>query len=154
VCNHSLDLTRRKLTYFLGVLRDIWSDEQRGVAVLGYSISVNIGPLISPIIGAALVQSFLGWRWTHYLTGVMMLVLLGLDILFVDETYAKVILTRKAEKLRKETNDWSLHAKHEEELDAANLAQTFFTRPWKLLVTPICFFVVLYSSFVYGLVFL
>lgn len=88
-----------------GVLRDLWSNEQRGVAVLGYSMSVNIGPVISPIVGAAFVQSSAGWRWTHYMTGILMLVLLGLDLIFLDETYAKVILVRKAENLRKITGE-------------------------------------------------
>lgn len=137
-----------------GVLRDVWSNEQRGVAVLGYSISVNMGPMISPIVGAALTQSSLGWRWTHYLTGILMLVLLGLDLIFLDETFAKVILVRKAEKVRKSTGDWAFHAKHEEDLDFNDLARKFLTRPWKLLTTPICFCMVMYASFVYGLVFL
>ncbi|KAF2664696.1 MFS general substrate transporter [Microthyrium microscopicum] len=137
-----------------GVLRDIWSNEQRGVAVLGYSASVNMAPLLSPIVGAALVQSSLGWRWTHYLTGILMLALLGLDLIFLDETYDKVILVRKAEKLRKETGDWALHARHEEDLNMADLVHKFLARPFQLLLTPICFLMVLYASFVYGIVFL
>jgi MFS family permease len=117
-------------------------------------MSVNMGPMISPIVGAALTQSKLGWRWTHYLTGIMMLALLAADILFLDETYGRVILVRKAEKMRKATGDWALHARHEEDLDISDLVQKFLSRPWKLLATPICFCMVLYASFVYGLVFL
>ena len=117
-------------------------------------MSVNMGPLISPIVGAAFVQSSLGWRWTHYISGIMMLALLGCNMIFLDETYAPVILVRRAEKLRKSTGDWAWHAQHEEDLDVADLAQKFLTRPWKLLATPICFSMVLYASFVYGLVFL
>ncbi|TAQ88771.1 hypothetical protein B7494_g2937 [Chlorociboria aeruginascens] len=137
-----------------GVLRDLWPDKQRGVAVLAYSMSVVGGPLFSPIAGAAIVQSYLGWRWTHYITGIMMMSCLVVDILVIDETYAKVILVSKAKKLRDETGDWALHAKHEEDINFRNLAKKFLFTPFRLLVTPICFFIVLYSSFVYGIVYL
>ncbi|KAL3419525.1 MFS multidrug transporter [Phlyctema vagabunda] len=139
---------------FFRVMRDIWSDSQRGVAVLFYSLTLVGGPLFSPIGGAAIVQSPLGWRWTHYITGTMMLVILFVDILVLDETYAKVILVKKAEKLRRETGNWALHAKHEEDINLHDLFHKFLFKPIQLLQTPICFFMVLYSSFVYGIVYL
>ena len=84
----------------------------------------------------------------------MMLALLLMGIFFLDESYDKIILVRKAERMRKATGNWALHAKHEEDLDVSDLAHKFLTRPWKLLATPICFCMVLYASFVYGIVFL
>jgi len=112
------------------------------------------GPLYSPIAGAAIVQSPLGWRWTSYITGIMMFLILAVDLLVIDETYSKVILVSKAKKLRRETGDWALHAKHEEDLDYRDLFRNFGLRPFQLLFTPICFFIVLYASFVYGIVYL
>lgn len=52
-----------------GVLGDIWSAKQRGVAIVGYAMAVVGGPTLGPIIGGAVVQtSYLGWRWTEYVS--------------------------------------------------------------------------------------
>lgn len=51
-----------------GVLKDIWSSRQRGLALVGYGLSVLTGPLLAPLIGGAIVQSRLGWRWTQYVS--------------------------------------------------------------------------------------
>lgn len=49
-----------------GVLSDIWSTEQRGAAIVGYAMAVVGGPVLGPIVGGAIVQSYLRWRWTQY----------------------------------------------------------------------------------------
>ena len=49
-----------------GVLGDIWTAEQRGAAIVGYAMAVVGGPILGPIVGGAVVQSYLGWRWTEY----------------------------------------------------------------------------------------
>lgn len=49
-----------------GVLGDIWRPEQRGAAMVGYAMAVAGGPLLGPIAGSAIAQSYLGWRWTEY----------------------------------------------------------------------------------------
>ncbi|RDW78288.1 hypothetical protein BP5796_06140 [Coleophoma crateriformis] len=137
-----------------GVMRDLWTDAQRGAAILCYSMAVIGGPMFSPIAGAAIVHSYLGWRWTHYLTGIIMLAVLAIDVVLIDETYQKVVLVNKAKKLRKETGNWALHAKHEEDINFQDLVEKFLVKPFQLLRTPICFSMVLYASFVYGIVYL
>ena len=49
-----------------GVLGDIWAPEQRGTAIVFYAFAVVGGPVLGPIIGGAVVQSYLRWRWTEY----------------------------------------------------------------------------------------
>ena len=49
-----------------GVLGDIWTAEQRGAAIVGYAMAVVGGPVLGPIVGGAICQSYLGWRWTQY----------------------------------------------------------------------------------------
>ena len=118
-------------------------------------MSVVGGPLFSPVAGAAIVQSYLGWRWTHYLTGIMMMSIIALDTLFVRESYGKVLLVKKAQRLRHKTGDWAQHALLEEwDVSLKELARKFLVRPFQLLLTPICFFMVVYVSFVYGIVYL
>ena len=68
------------LTLILGVLGDIWAPTQRGTAIVGYAFAVVGGPVLGPIVGGAVVQSYLRWRWTEYLTGIFMLFMLTLDV--------------------------------------------------------------------------
>lgn len=94
-----------------GVLGDIWSPQQRGPAIVVYAFAVTAGPTLGPVVGGAIVDSYLGWRWLQYITGILMMAVLVLDILFLDESYSPVLLQYKARRLRLETGDWALHAK-------------------------------------------
>ena len=49
-----------------GMLGDMWNPTQRGSAMVAYGFAVNGGAVIGPVIGGAVVQSYLGWRWTQY----------------------------------------------------------------------------------------
>ncbi|KAL5357023.1 major facilitator superfamily domain-containing protein [Aspergillus floccosus] len=138
-----------------GVLGDIWSAEERGAAIVGYAMAVVGGPVLGPIVGGALVQSYLGWRWTEYITGIMMFFFLLMDVIFLDESYPPVLLVYKARRLRYDTGNWALHARHEEwDVTFKELGNKYLIRPFALLTTPICFLVALYASFVYGILYL
>lgn len=85
----------------------------------------------------------------------MMMFFLLLDVLVLDETYAPVLLVNKARRLRHETGNWALHARHEEwDVSVKELANKFLMRPFRLLATPICFLVAIYASFCYGILYL
>ncbi|PLB43885.1 putative MSF drug transporter [Aspergillus steynii IBT 23096] len=138
-----------------GVLSDIWTAEQRGAAIVGYAMAVVGGPVLGPIAGGAICQSYLGWRWTEYLTGIMMMFFLAMDVLFLDESYPPVLLVYKAQRLRFDTGNYALHARHEEwDVTFKELGNKYLIRPFALLTTPICFLVALYASFVYGIIYL
>jgi MFS family permease len=95
-----------------GVMADIWPPEQRGIAIVGYAITIVGGPTLAPIIGGALASSSqLRWRWTEYLTGIIMMVQLVLDVFFLDESYPPLLLAYKARRLRFEGKNFALHAK-------------------------------------------
>lgn len=84
----------------------------------------------------------------------MMLLFLALDMIFLDESYAPVLLVTKARRLRHTTSNWALHARHEEwDVSVRDLARKYLVRPFQLLATPICFLVALYASFVYGILY-
>ncbi len=137
-----------------GVLSDIWSPTQRGTAIVGYAFAVVGGPVLGPIVGGAIVQSYLRWRWTEYLTGIMMLSILLVDIFVLDESYPPVLLVYKARRLRITTANWALHAAFEEwDVSFKEMAIKFGVRPFQMLATPICFCVALYASFVYGILY-
>jgi hypothetical protein len=89
------------------------------------------------------------------LTAIMMFSILTLDILILDESYPPALLVAKARRLRHETGNWALHARHEEwDVSLQELAHKYGARPFQMLATPICFLVALYAAFVYGILYL
>lgn len=75
-------------------------------------------PLLAPFIGGFITESYLGWRWTEYLTAILGFLAFGLNLFFLEETYPPAILVGKAAELRRRTKNWGIHAKQEEiELD-------------------------------------
>ncbi|KAM5343382.1 hypothetical protein ACJ41O_011919 [Fusarium nematophilum] len=137
-----------------GVMADIWAPHQRGNAIVSYGVTIVGGPTLGPIIGGALSSSYLGWRWTEYLTGIVMMAQVVVDALVLDESYPPVLLVHKARRLRHETKNWALHAKHEEwDVSLRELYQKYLIRPFQMLGTPICFLMSLYASFVYGILY-
>ncbi|KAJ5587703.1 Efflux pump bik6 [Penicillium hispanicum] len=137
-----------------GVIADIWPPQQRGVAVVGYAITLVGGPTLGPIIGGALSSSYLGWRWTEYLTGIVMMAQFALDVLILDESYTPVLLSYKARRLRLETKNWALHSKLEEwDVSVKELANKYLVRPFQMLGTPICLLMSTYAAFVYGILY-
>ncbi|EGE80721.1 MFS multidrug transporter [Blastomyces dermatitidis ATCC 18188] len=138
-----------------GVLSDLFPPEQRAVAIVGYALAVVGGPSLGPIVGAAIVQSDLRWRWAEYITGIMMIFFLILDVIFIDETYPAALLVKKARRLRYETGNWALHARHEEwDVSFIEMANKYLIVPFQLLCTPICLLIATYASFVYGILYL
>jgi len=75
---------------------------------------VFMGPMLAPIIGGFISKSYLGWRWTNYLTAIMSFAAAILDIFFFQECYAPKILKDKAVKMRRDTGNWAHHARLEE----------------------------------------
>ncbi|KAK4101221.1 MFS general substrate transporter [Parathielavia hyrcaniae] len=139
-----------------GVLGDLFGPEMRGIAMAGYAMAVVGGPVLGPIVSAAVVvQPGLGWRWTQYLTGILQGFVMLVAIIFIDETYPPKLLVYKARRLRIESGNWALHAKFEEwDVSIVELARKFLVRPVQLLCTPICFLVALYASFCYGILYM
>ncbi|GAA6040011.1 hypothetical protein JCM8097_004737 [Rhodosporidiobolus ruineniae] len=139
-----------------GALADLFDARERATAVVFYSLAIVAGPCIGPVIGSAVSDSFLGWRWTEYLTVILASTVGLLGLLFVPETFAPVILTRKAAALRLKTKRWALHSKHEEnDFSLKHFAEKTLTRPIRLLVSePMVFAICLYNSFTYGILYM
>ncbi|MCJ1409724.1 hypothetical protein MMC19_003807 [Ptychographa xylographoides] len=137
-----------------GVLGDIWPPEVRATAIVFYAFAVVGGPVLGPIIGGAFIVSGVSWRWTEYLTGILMLVIWTADVFVLDESYPPVLLVYKARRLRIQTGNWALHGKHEEwDVSVKDMIEKFGVRPFQMLMTPICFLIAIYASFVYGILY-
>ncbi|QKX55516.1 uncharacterized protein TRUGW13939_02609 [Talaromyces rugulosus] len=138
-------------------LGDMWSREKRGTAVSWYAVAVNGGPALGPVIGAALVVNpHLGWRWAAYVQAIWGFVIFLLTFFCLPEVYPLVLLKRKAQNLRKETNDSRFYHPHEHlKLDVQSIMTKQLARPLKMLFTePIVTCVSFYAAFVYGVMYL
>lgn len=134
---------------------DIYNNRTRGVAIAMFAMAVFVGPFASPFVGGFITMSYLGWRWTMYISAIMGFLGSALLILFFKETYAPIVLLEKAAILRRQTHNWGIHAKQAEvEIDFNEIITVNFSRPFRMLFTePIVFLVTLYMSFIYGLMY-
>lgn len=143
------------LAVVAAVFADMFSNETRGLAVAAFSATVFMGPMLAPFIGGFIEISYLGWRWTEYISAFMGFSAFILFLLFMEESYAPVILVAKASELRRITKNWGIHAKQEEiEVDLKELLVKNVGRPLRILFTePIVLLVSIYMSFLYGLLY-
>ncbi|GME73775.1 unnamed protein product [[Candida] boidinii] len=135
---------------------DMFGNETRGTAIVCFSMAIFVGPMMAPILGGFIAKSYLGWRWTEYITGILGAASCVFIILFQTETHHPIILVEKAREIRRRTGNWGIHAPHDEfQLSVKEIAEKNLTRPLKLLFTePIIFMITLYNSFIYGIVYL
>lgn len=72
----------------------------------------------------------------------------AVGFLIVPETYAPVLLQRRAKKIRYETRNWAIHSRHDEsQVDLRYIMQKFIARPFAMLfLEPILLLVTLYVS--------
>ena len=139
-----------------GALADFWGPVERGFALGLFSGATFIGPVAGPIVGGFVTQSSLGWRWTAWLT----LILAGsfgtLAFFICSESYAPLLLERKASKIRYETKNRTIHAcADESRVEMHDIIHRYLYRPFKMLaLEPILVLVTLYMSFIYGMIYL
>ncbi|KAM0792067.1 hypothetical protein ACM66B_004772 [Microbotryomycetes sp. NB124-2] len=145
------------LTNCGGVVADMWDAVGRGPAMSLFSGSVFMGPVVGPIIGGFVSESYLGWRWTFWIIGIWALVSWLLICVLLPETYHPALLAKRAKSLRKQ--DPEKNAKLYADLERADFSpKTLVTRtlcrPFIMLATePISLLVTIYMSVVYGLLY-
>ena len=103
---------------------------------------------MGPIVGGWISQAHdISWRWTEWVTIIVSGTLLISLLLFQPETYAPVLLTWKAQHLRKITGDDWFVAKMEirGELFLHRLGTALY-RPFILTFEPIVLLVTLYLT--------
>lgn len=139
-----------------GYLADFFAPVERGLAVGVFAATTQLGPLLGPIIGGFVVESYLGWRWTAWLTIIMGVFFGGISFIMLPETFVPRLLTLKARRLRYETKNWAIHSQQEETpVDVKVFVVRYLTRPFQMLFQePILLLLTLYISFVYGFLYL
>lgn len=115
---------------------------------------MTIGPLLGPIIGpvaGGFLASAKGWRWTFWVLAIIAGILTITMLLFMRETYAPVILQRKAKRLIQETGNTNLRSSMDTGVSARDYFKRALIRPSKMLVlSPLVLIFALYSAVMYG----
>jgi multidrug resistance protein len=139
-----------------GSIADMFPAAKRGIAISLFSAAPLCGPAIGPIIGGFL-GSGAGWRWVEGFLAIFSGVIWICLCVFLPETYAPVLLRRRAEKLS-ELSGKVYRSKLDIERGKLSLQQTLTTalsRPWRLLFRePIVFLFCIYMAIIYGILYL
>jgi multidrug resistance protein len=139
-----------------GAMADFWDPVDRAIAIAMFSAATFVGPVLGPIVGGFLTDSYLGWRWTAWITLIASGSFGTIAWFIVPETYHPVLLQRRAARLRRETGNEALHAfldNHKPTL--SDIVRKYFFRPVQMLfLEPILILITLYLALVYGILYL
>ncbi|KAL2259888.1 hypothetical protein VTK26DRAFT_6272 [Humicola hyalothermophila] len=143
------------LTNSGGVIADMFNAEERGMAAGIFAMAPFLGPSIGPIAGGFLGDAE-GWRWVQGLMAIFTGVLWIACSLYVPETYAPVLLRRRAEKLSEMTGKVYVSKMDLiKKTSRSEQVKTALLRPWVLLFRePIVFLTSIYLAIVYGTLYL
>ncbi|KAI0120440.1 MFS general substrate transporter [Hypoxylon sp. NC0597] len=140
------------LTNAGGVIADMFTAAQRGQAMAIFAAAPFLGPVIGPIIGGFLGVGA-GWRWVMGFLAAFSGTLWLLGTFLVPETYAPVLLRRRAAKLSKMTGKHYISVVDRDQ-GRISLGESFkmaLSRPWILLFRePIVFLLSIYMAIIYG----
>lgn len=139
-----------------GVLSDIWSAKQRGRSLSLYLLIPLTGSAVGPIVGGFIVQ-YSTWRWMFWATTILQVTVEVASFFLFFESFAPVLLRRRAEKKRKETGDSRYHTEmdiRESGRSAAWKLGRSLSRPLRLLAFhPIIQIQAILAGINYGLLY-
>jgi MFS family permease len=139
------------LTLGPAIAGDLFQMEQTGLSMTLVMGLQMIADFIAPVSGAYIAQD-LGWRWSVWLAAIV----LGFFSLFLlavlRETYAVVILRRKAERLQRESaDDNKYRSKHQARVDASTILESVLKPIYILIQSPILMLTTSYMTIKYAL---
>lgn len=134
---------------------DIWGNPvARGRIMAMFSAGVTIGPALSPII-SGFAARFIGWRWPFWIVFFFGCATL-IPMLFYPETFAPILLARRAAAIRKRENRNDVFSP--KDLESVSLKELFFvtlSRPVVMLYKePIVIACSLYMAYIYAILYM
>lgn len=135
---------------------DIWDSDYRGTAMALFGLAPFAGPSLGPIVSGFISVGGASWRWVFWVTTIFAGTCLVLITFTMPETYAPVILKKKAQRLRKETGDERWYAPIERHSTSfKQRLNDIVLKPFIMLfLEPMLLAITIYMSFVYGVVYL
>lgn len=118
-----------------GIIADMFDADQRGLAMTFFASAPFLGPVIGPIVGGFAGET-IGWRWVEGIMAIFTGILWIAGSLLIPETYAPVLLRKRARALE-ETNPGKIYKTRAEiasgPVQFVSVFSTALIRPWKLL---------------------
>lgn len=141
------------LTCVGGTISDLYNSLEKTWAFPLYAVGGFGGPLTG-LVMVSYVGPTIGWRWAEWVSLLATGVVLALVILFMPETFAPILLERKAKHLRKTTGDERYRSPHEmAHITAAARLKIAMTRPFLMATEPIIMLWTLYLTIIYIILF-
>ncbi|KAJ5875055.1 uncharacterized protein N7473_012402 [Penicillium subrubescens] len=142
------------LTIGSGTAADMVTKEKRAGVMAIWAMGPILGPVIGPVAGGFLAEAE-GWRWVFWVIAITTGVVIIGTVLGYRESYAPVLLKRKAARLRKETGNPDLRTIYDTGRTPRGLFLSALARPVKLLFgSPIVFLLALFAAVTYGYLYL
>jgi multidrug resistance protein len=141
-----------------GTIADVWNMEERGMAIAYFAAAPYCGPVLGPIVcgwinvGSHRLDLFF---WVNMAFSGVVMIVVGL----IPETYAPVILKRRAAKLRKQTGNINIITEQEKvKLTLHDIIRTSLIRPITMILTEpvldlMCMYIVLIYAMLYAFFF-
>ena len=140
------------LTNAGGTIADIFNAEKRGIGTSLFAGAPFLGPTLGPVIGGFLGENA-GWRWVQGFLAIFTGLIWMVQVCLVPETYAPLLLRKRAQRLSKITGKVYL-SKLDIQRGPVSTKDAFgaaLLRPWILLAAePIVLLLSLYMAIVYG----
>lgn len=138
-----------------GTVGDMFPKDKLSAPMMVYTASPFVGPEVGPVIGG-FINQFANWRWSFWVLVIWAGIQWLLIVFFVPETYAPVLLRKKAIKLRKETGDDRWQAPIEKmNKSVAKTVLWSCIRPFQLLFfEQMCLNLCLLSAILLGILYL
>ncbi|CAI7621111.1 unnamed protein product [Penicillium pancosmium] len=139
-----------------GTIGDLFTRETLQLPMMVYTATPFAGPVLGPLLGG-FINSFASWRWSFYVIIIWSASLWVITILFMKETYAPVLLRKKA--LHSQTTPGEgVDSGAVVQPRAASMQQALLwsmSRPFLLLfLEPMCFCLCLYTAVIIGTLYL
>ncbi|KAF8595800.1 MFS general substrate transporter [Ceratobasidium sp. AG-I] len=144
------------LTNSGAVIADIWDADTRGKALALFTLAPFAGPALGPTVGGYMSVAGVNWRWLFWVLTIFAGICTVILFFTLPETYAPIILKKRAQKLRKSSgDDRFFSAMERENLHWVKRLENILGRPFIMLFQePMLLAVTLYMSFIYGCVYL
>ncbi|KAI0085475.1 MFS general substrate transporter [Irpex rosettiformis] len=145
------------LTNASGVLSDMWTPKDRALVSSIYATAPFMGPVLGPIVSGWIAETRLGWRFNFWLMLIFSAVSLLFGFIATPETFAPVLLRRRAKKLTESTEN-RLHYLSQYDLKQHSsfleVLRINLRRPFVFLLSePIVLLLSIYISIVYAILY-
>ncbi|PYH94538.1 MFS general substrate transporter [Aspergillus ellipticus CBS 707.79] len=135
-----------------GVVSDLYVARDRGLATIAYIGPPFLGPSLGPVVCDFLAVAK-GWTWVQGLTTIFIGTVFLFGVCLTPETYAPILLKRRAEKLTKMTGKVCVSRLDVDngQKKASDVFKKTMVRPWVLLFKePIVLLLSVYMAIIYG----